>query len=208
MEWAGFTKVRKGLWGLSEMKDVIGLEPNIEIPSYDYYTMTYPCIINYFYERNNLVEADVLLGVNIVYGWMPTVPKLHHYSNGDSLNRASKILNKARKLGELDDNEIQFLVHYINNSLSGVSKLLHFIAPESFAIWDSNIFRFVFEKEPYSYRLGSLDNFREYQNTLKEIIKDPRVPSFHRSLNGKIGYKVSALRAIEVLMFFSVKKSR
>lgn len=111
--------------------------------------------------------------------------------------------SREKSTGALSDKEITSLAKLVNNSLVGASKLLHFVAPNQFAIWDSKIYAFVFDQKPYNYRVNEVANFRSYLNTLALIQTDSRFTAFHASVNAKIGYSVSPLRAIELVMFLN-----
>ena len=73
-------------------------------------------------------------------------------------DRGAELLTRARGQGALSDEEIGALASLINNSLVGASKLLHFVAPEHFAIWDLRIYRFLYEREPHPYRVKSMSS--------------------------------------------------
>jgi len=70
------------------------------------------------------------------------MPKVRQLKN-TPFEEIIAILNRA-KIGEpLKVKELDALKACINNSLVGASKLLHFINPEQYAIWDSKIFKYV-----------------------------------------------------------------
>jgi hypothetical protein len=73
----------------------------------------------------------------------------------------------------------------------------------TFAIWDSKIYAFIFQKRPHNYRVNEVGNYRRYQSVLSTIRRDSRFEAFHASVNTKIGYGVSPLRAIELVMFLN-----
>ena len=139
----------------------------------------------------------------MVYGWMPTILTVDFDQKDLDLEGAAALLMNARDKGKISDVDIIRLRDLINHSLVGASKLLHFIAPESFAIWDSKVYSFVHEKPPYHYRINDIKNFRDYMKNLESIKSDSRFNEFHNSVNVKIGYPVSALRAIELVMFLN-----
>ena len=85
----------------------------------------------------------------------------------------------------------------------GVSKLLHFTAPNVFAIWDSKIYSFVFEEKPHNHRVNQLAKYREYMSRLDQIKRRPGFQAFHESVISKVGYEISSLRAIELVMFLN-----
>ena len=132
---------------------------------------------------------------------MPTVLDLYPIEAGLSFEAAAELLNKARASGVLDDGELKKLARLVNNSFVGASKLLHFAAPEKFAIWDSRVYTFLYNKRPYYDRVNSAAIYLKYIADLSATRQDPRFDSFHGSINAKHGYSVSAFRAMEMVMF-------
>lgn len=49
--------------------------------------------------------------------------------------------------------------------------------------------------------MAKVDNYREYMNILSELKEKAEFENFHSSVNRKIGYSVSELRAMELIMF-------
>ena len=81
---------------------------------------------------------------------------------------------------------------------------MHFVAPNTFPIWDSKIYRFVFEKKPYQYRVSDISAYRHYNGIVHDIIDKNGFQEFHESVNRKTGYPVSPVRAVELVMFLNV----
>lgn len=118
----------------------------------------------------------------VVYGWMPTVLRNSKWdSKWDGQIRT--LLNS--KTGEFSDEDMQILLHFVNDSYIGVSKLLHFTYPDHWAIWDSNVYaaiEYYAAEEPKKnlswYCLnnhGRVDNktrFNAYQNAIREVRND------------------------------------
>lgn len=184
-------------------ESVFDCEPHPPIPKGNSYIVSYPHILAYFKHRELFDVADLVLGAHIAYGWMPTVLELHPGPPNITLDTGAQLLTGAKRCGVLANSEIEALASLINNSLVGASKLLHFVAPEKFAIWDSKIYAFIFRQEPYNYRVNSVVRYRDYLNTLATIQADGRFDQFHAAVNAKVGYDVSALRAIELIMFLN-----
>ena len=69
----------------------------------------------------------------------------------------------------------------INNSLVGLSKLLHFINPQNYAIWDSRIFRFLTEKKS-QYGIGNPKMYLQYLEEIKNIEKENGYPEIHKKI--------------------------
>jgi hypothetical protein len=150
-----------------------------------------------------LSESDFVCGAHLVYGWMPTVLNLNPGGIQITLKRGAEILTVAKNTGLVADTDLQLLKNLVNNSLVGASKLLHFLVPESFAIWDSKIYAFVFEEPAHNYRVNQVSKYREYMHELERIKGRHGFDSFHESVQSKVGYKISALRAIELVMFLN-----
>ena len=185
------------------MTDVFDLEPRTCVLQDDSYILSYPHILTYFSGKTTFDAADLVRGAHMVYGWMPTVLELHPEPPDRDLATGTAILTQAKATGVLSDQEIASLCALVNNSLVGASKLLHFVAPNHFAIWDSKIYAFVFQKKPHNYRVKEVANYRRYLSMLSGIRSDSRFDAFHESVNAKMGYDVSPLRAIEVVMFLN-----
>jgi hypothetical protein len=185
------------------MADIFDLEPHTRVLQDDSYILSYPHLLGYFTEKTAFDEADIVRGAHMVYGWMPTVLELHPELPSRDLAAGAAILTKAKSTGALSDQELASLAALINNSLVGASKLLHFVSPDHFAIWDSKIYAFIFQKRPHNYRVNEVGNYRRYQSVLSTIRRDSRFEAFHASVNTKIGYGVSPLRAIELVMFLN-----
>jgi hypothetical protein len=181
---------------------VFALEPVTEIPRTSY-VLSYPHVLSYFQSRDPLDATDLVRGAHMIYGWMPTVLELFPEPGRIDLDRGAELLTRARCDGSLTDPEIADLVALVNNSLVGTSKLLHFVAPEHFAIWDTRVCRFVFPGLPTASRVTKIGCYRTYLSELERLRGESPFPGFHRSVNAKLGYPVSALRAIELIMFLN-----
>jgi hypothetical protein len=51
--------------------------------------------------------------------------------------------------------------------------------------------------------VNEVANYRHYLSLLASIRSDSRFDAFHQSINGTLGYEVSPLRAIELVMFLN-----
>lgn len=190
------------------MRDVFELEHTTNILVDDSYIVSYPHLLGYFAAKTSFGVKDVVCGAHMVYGWMPTILELYSGPTKLDLVKAADLLTEARSACALTDTELRKLADLVNNSLVGASKLLHFIAPNSFAIWDSKVYSFVFNERPYHDRVNKVAKYREYLDILKELQRDQRFSQFHTSMNSKIGYTVSPLRALELVMYLNAPALR
>lgn len=185
------------------MPNVFDLEPTTSILQDDSYILSYPHLLSYFAVKPSFGPEDLVRGAHMAYGWMPTVLELYPKAPNNDLASGAQLLTKAKATGTLTDGEIQDLASLLNNSLVGASKLLHFVAPGKFAIWDSKTYAFVFNERPHNYRVCQVSKYRHYLGLLGQYQQDSRFIGFHTSVNGKVGYGVSPLRALELIMFLN-----
>jgi hypothetical protein len=151
--------------------------------------------------RTKLTKHDITIGIYFAYGWMPRMLSKFDISN---INKIVNILNRAKRGIFPQENELEILRDSINNSLVGVSKLLHFINPDIFAIWDSNVYKYIQKKgKAPQCKFQSIRHYLDYHKKLNQLIKQKGFSSVHKSINKKIGYNVSAMRACEYIMYLS-----
>ena len=115
---------------------------------------------------------------------------------------AVEVLNRAKQGQLVDEDELKCFARLINNSLVGVSKLLHFAKPELYGIWDSRVYRYLFSNVSL-LQLNKPKNYLKYLETCQTIIENPTFSVIHNSINGKVGYAVTPMRALELVMFMS-----
>ncbi len=185
------------------MRDVFALERTTEILPDDPYIAAYPHLVDFFASKASFGPADVVCGAHMVYGWMPTVLELYPDPDGTDLVAAATLLTRAKSVGGLDRSEVDSLAALVNNSLVGASKLLHFVAPASFAIWDSRVYSFVHQERPHNYRVNNVEKYFDYLERLGTLTRSPEFKRFHASVATKLGYSVSPLRALELIMFLN-----
>ena len=130
----------------------------------------------------------------VVYGWMPTVLR-----NSKWDNRISILLKS--KTGEFSDTDMQVLLHFVNDSYIGVSKLLHFTYPDHWAIWDSNVYAAIEyyaaneSEEKLSWyclnnhgRVDNKERFNAYQNAIRTVRNDRGKKMTIREIEMRIFY--------------------
>ena len=180
------------------------------------YTYTYEKFIDHFEElRKKDKEEWLVIGSSIVYSWMPTIlniagrdPKADKNLQKikedaiESLNNISKNLD-----GESLEKDLKKLKLFINNSVVGMSKFLHFSFPDHYPIWDSRVESVLYEtatgkttKSNY-HRLKIINNYMEYRTSCLKLIEDEEnglIKKFdkYEELKG-----LRDLRKIEFLLF-------
>ncbi|MDG1204649.1 MAG: hypothetical protein P8N51_04695 [Pseudomonadales bacterium] len=162
----------------------------------DRYNKSYYHFVNYFSGKDELTEQDLVVGANFTYGWMPTILNF----KSDEFAAAVSILNEAKRPERISNENIQTLKRLVNNSLVGVSKLLHFVNPEVYAIWDSRVCNFLTGKS-YKQKVENIELFWSYLDLCKRVSSDPEFNAIHEKHIGKTGFQITPMRTVEQIMF-------
>lgn len=163
--------------------------------------ISYPEFLKYFNNLTTITKHNLIIGINFTYGWMPTILNFR----SDNFINAITILNNAKKGVKPTVNQLDILKGLFNNSLVGTSKLLHFINPNIFAIWDSRVFRYLTNKEPYYSRIQDCNTYFSYLSFCKLITTMKEYNNAHISICDKIGYPMSKFRTAELIMYINGK---
>lgn len=179
----------------SDLELLTGKESHINTS----YLLSYNYFVDYFKKLTFVKEEHVAIAAHFVYGWMPTILDLDHAK----IDKVAASLNKIKNNEGLSVTELETVKKCVNNSLVGASKLLHFVSPNHYAIWDSNIFRY-FSTKRSTYGIDKVEHYLQYLEALKSFAE---TSTFQR-LKPKIEalcHPVSDLRAIEFVLFESVR---
>ena len=167
----------------------------------DSYILTYPEFIKYFENIDIIDEHQLVIASHFVYGWMPTIIHLDLKEKGKVL----KYLNAAKSGHFLNASELETLKVSINNSMVGLSKLLHFINPRDYAIWDSRIYRYTTDKKS-TYGIGNTQLYLNYLSKLNEIESHVDFNEIKKNVSVHFDYEITSKRVIELLMFEADKR--
>lgn len=159
--------------------------------------VSYSEFLKYFNELETITKHNLIIGINFTYGWMPTIFEFC----SSQFDEALIILNNAKHGKIPTAEELAVLKRLLNNSLVGTSKLLHFINPSIFAIWDSRVFRYLTGKEPHDYRIGNFESFLSYLTFCAYLTKVPSYEKVHLSITEKVGYAMTKFRTAELIMY-------
>jgi len=164
------------------------------------YDKSYGYFIKYFENKKILTEEDLIISAYFTYGWMPTILNLKN----SNFNECVDILNKSKQVGRLEAKDIEALKSLINNSLVGTSKLLHFINPSKYAIWDSRISKFL-SGTTHKYFTEKIDVFFQYLDFCEELTNHSEYEeSIHKIyIQKSMNQDATKMRSIEQLMFLN-----
>lgn len=162
------------------------------------YLVSYPHFLNYFKNLETINLENLIIGISFTYSWMPTILKSIKLENAD---KTLSILNEVKKGKKINEEQLATLKSSFNNSLVGTSKLLHFINPKQYAIWDSRVFRFLNNEEPHKYKLEKPKTYIEYIEFVEKLKNDESFDAFYLLMKQKVGYEITEYRALELAFF-------
>ena len=165
--------------------------------STDSYLVAYPEFLQFFAEIEKIERKHLIIGSHFVYGWMPTILKKFNIENEASL---LEMLNHAKNGEMLNNDQLRIIRSCVNNSMVGASKLLHFINPTHYAIWDSRIFRYSTGKKSL-YGIKRVGYYQEYLFRLREISMHQGYGVVHHKIEAHLNMTLPPMRAIEIIMF-------
>lgn len=174
-------------------------EKNILIKKNSSDLISYTEFLKYFLNLESISKHNLIIGINFTYAWMPTI--FNFKSN--KIDQSIIILNSAKNGYRPNKTELELLKECFNNSLVGTSKLLHFINPEVFIIWDSRIYRYLKNEAPHKYRVENINSYLDFLKFSDYIIKNEEYSEIHNSLENKVGYKMSKHRTLDLIMYLN-----
>lgn len=164
----------------------------------DSYLNSYLTFIDYFEKIDEIEKQHLIISSHFVYGWMPTILNLKL----NNLDEILPILNQAKTDKLLGKEDLKKLRFSINNSAVGITKLLHFINPEIYPIWDSKIYKYWSGNKTIS-GIDKPENYLEFIRQMNEITEHKDFEQIQNLIESKLLYKVSSMRALELLIFQS-----
>jgi len=190
---------------LSQIRKVTSIEKlqadesKINLMSKSSYFISYPEFLKYFGNLEAISRHNLIIGSNFTYGWMPTILDLN---SGDIEDVVSSI-NTAKRGSPLDIGQLEQIGHCLNKSMVGASKLLHFVNPHKYAIWDSRVYSYLTESTPHHYRLNDANSYLDYLQFCAEITSLAEYEPIHKSMIQKVGYEMTRFRTVELIMYLS-----
>jgi len=168
------------------------------------YDVSYPEFLKYFREVKTITKHNLVIGINFTYGWMPTIFDFR----SNNFDEAIEILNNAKKglvptIAQLESLKVLF-----NNSLVGTTKLLHFINPEKFAIWDSRVYYYLTGEVAYNHRIGNCESYLSFLTFCEYLTQRKEYQEIHNSICKKLGYSMTKFRTVELIMYLNGGKTK
>lgn len=200
-----------------------------EKSTFQTYIYSYPKILAHFskfasdkYSPSH--KEDLLIqGILMTYGWMPRIPRLDFSEEANSIE-CSNLKENVGFLSSFnhkskDDvylilsesvSDIEKLKKFVDNSLTAVSKILHFIRPEDFLIWDSKIQKVLGTRESYKGKddiLKYIQYISEFKILRETCESNNRIMGILEEAKKIFQYKISFARFIELALYVSAEDS-
>ncbi len=163
------------------------------------YDISYTEFLKYFDNIKKISKHNLIISINFTYGRMPTI---FDFRSND-FDQALVILNNAKQWLIPTIEELKILKGLLNNSLVGTSKLLHFINPDKFAIWDSRVCRYLTWEKVYNHRIWNCKTYLSYLDFCNYLTQKKEYEYIHKYICQKKGYPMTKLRTVELIMFLN-----
>lgn len=186
---------------------------HLAVPAGDSYLRSYPSLLAHVAAMTDFAPLDegALVAVaHLAYGWMPTVLHLDF----DALPSALQRVEEARQGVVLTGPGLQQVAAAVNHSVVGASKVLHFVNPTLYPIWDRRVYRFCHPSPTgapaavHDYQVNNATAYVDYAEVCRRAVQLPAFARIHRAVMQKLqqypayaNRQVERLRSLEFVMF-------
>jgi hypothetical protein len=176
----------------------------------DTYRFVYGPLIEHFatLRARTPTWEEALAAVHVVYAWMPTILKPDRagalFSSREALVGAiQRAQQKSALASKIPDSDLELVFTFANQSYVGASKLLHFLNPEKFPIWDRRVANAFLWRDIASSTINKANRLMRYYTVMESWSCDGCVLEHVETLRRRIGYLqgASTIRIIELVMF-------
>jgi hypothetical protein len=172
------------------------------------YLSTYPQICGFAPAGTVITHPTFLQLATMTYGWMPRILRI----DGKHIAAAITALNHGAAASGVTFHAVPIIdLALCLHSVVGASKMLHFVNPAVFPIWDSKVESFRLGYSPSHVHMNAIANYVDYARDVHSIMRDPSFPAFnvqfiaayHIRLGamGIAPYPVEPVRVVEASLF-------
>ena len=176
----------------------------LKVPGNDRYLHHYPVLLKGIADLLPLDISRLSLAGSAVFSWMPTQMNLDHRGLKESLNVINNLPDKP-----LSQKSLELLASTFatigGKSVVAASKVLHFVYPREFPIFD----RIIAQKIGIAANGGeAADNYLNYREVLSDLLQNDDAVSACNEVRDRLstsGYfhEISDMRAVELILFLS-----
>lgn len=156
--------------------------------------------------KKNLNRVTLVGLAHMVYGWMPTM--IRHTSFKDD----AKDWNECIKRGCLEEAFVERVSRLTNNSVVGASKLLHFLNPQKYPIFDSKVYNSIVDDKGSGKDISKkIRDYICYAKKIRDLVNDSREKSKIEKIKNNLiekgylqkGSDPSPIRVLELVLYVS-----
>lgn len=158
--------------------------------------------LEFFKNRTLISLHDFTIAAYFSYGWMPTILSLDFINKDEDCKNIVEYMNMVKEGKILNETQLETMKRVVNNSIIGVSKLLHFANPSVYPIWDSRVANYFGIKSANKVKL-----YIEYQKFCRSLDKE-KVSKIHSNVVERIASfkEATELRTLEFVFFNKGKR--
>lgn len=188
-------------------------EPVVNLPDRDMtYVKSYDHLIEHFAKMSPPTESEFTALAHAAFGWMPTILDLKIENWADVRRKLGKLGEAPLRLPDWGLREVRELSECISTrasngkSVVGLSKILHFLYPAIWPIWDKR----TGTTWGGFYRKDKCGSYCEYAYALREVVTEGLATEVNKTMNKNLNERglppVGALRALEMTLFIKGRK--
>lgn len=162
------------------------------------YHDSYKEFIKYFKDIPHIKGHHLIISSFFVYGWMPRILRINNKNIDFILELINKIKSENYRVSEQD---LIKLKAFLNNSIIGTSKLLHFVNPQLYPIWDSHVGNYLNKKKISYNSLNKPKTYLKYLIEMQRLVSDEKTLELYSIISKHFDYKITKMRALEFTMF-------
>jgi hypothetical protein len=161
------------------------------------YMVSYPILLEAAQNLMSSMGANAVVPIaHIAYGWMPTILKRYNPDQKE-LTRVFE----AKEVGSFSEAKAcvtGFNTSPINNSIVGLSKVLHFINPHYFPIWDSRVaIHFGIKNQS----VNSVKKYHDYLDIITVLNKYDSTEMLQKLVSKELNFEITKTRSSELILF-------
>lgn len=172
------------------------------------YLQTYPHILSLSHSGTRVTRASFLQLAAMTYGWMPRILRLESNYISSAMSALQKGASATpQNIRSIAVRDLAACLH----SVVGASKMLHFVNPCVFPIWDSKIESLRLGRDPSASHMDNDSNYLSFVDEVHTIRTEAGFPAFYADLQcaynarqaamGIATYTITEVRAVEAAAF-------
>ena len=174
----------------------------------------HPPLVAHFSGIQTVTWPSAVAALHCVLSWMQSkqilTKKLAPVAAFDA-QKKDRVVALLQKVGQggglLTEEELKELLPFTTNSSIGLSKLLHFFAPNTYPIWDTLVANVFFQPKPNYNFVRSVQTLEKYRKTLEQWREKPDLPDILAELRKLYCQleKVPDIRLLELVLWHKGK---